>query len=197
MSMEHFFIAIGIICSWLKMYINFDGRKDHSSKCRFNMIVWFFWPQHFDLAANPINFTWVVCSRGSQGQIPVMQNDKGVSIKYLQEARSSFQYRANSNISAHALSWKRKEDATVPGKDKSAQRNSNVFIKRSQSKSEGKQSMGIYFHLCQMQMVLASSLFYIFIQSLYVFVLTCTQGVPKKCKNHTWYLSRTPQTASV
>ena len=117
--------------------------------------------------------------------------------KYLQEARRAFQYRANSNISAHALSWKRKEDATVPGKDKSAQRNSNVFIKRSQSKSEGKQSMGIYFHLCQMQMVLASSLFYIFIQSLYVFVLTCTQGVSKKCKNHTWYLSRTPQTASV
>ena len=108
------------------------------------MIVWFFWPQVFDLTANPINFTWVVCSRGSQGQIQVMQNDKGVSIKYLQEARRAFQYRANSNISAHALSWKRKEDATICGKDKSAQRNSTVFIKPSQSKSEGKQSMNIF-----------------------------------------------------
>ena len=92
--------------------------------------------------------------------------------KYLQEARRAFQYRANSNISAHALSWKRKEDATLYGKDKSAQRNSNVFIKRSQSKSEGKQSMGIYFQFSQMQMVLAPSLFDIFIQSLYVLVFT-------------------------
>ena len=129
------------------------------------MIVWFFWPQVFDLAANPINFTWVVCSRGSQGQIQVMQNDKGVSIKYLQEARRAFQYRANSNISAHALSWKRKEDATICGKDKSAQRNSTVFIKPSQSKIEGEQSMSI-FSFFQMQMVLAPLLFDIFIHSL-------------------------------
>ena len=115
-------LVFAIICCWGKNYINLMKENITPKKYRFNMIVWFFWPQVFDLAANPINFTWVVCSRGSQGQIQVMQNDKGVSIKYLQEARRAFQYRANSNISAHALSWKRKEDATICGKDKSAQR---------------------------------------------------------------------------
>ena len=75
-----------------------------------------------------------------------MQNDKIVSIKYLQGARRAFQYRTSSKISAHALSPKRKEYATVPGKDESARRNSTVFIKPSQSKSEGKQSIEIYIH---------------------------------------------------
>ena len=115
----------------------------------------------------------MVCSKGSQGQIQVMQNDKIVSIKYLQGARRAFQYRASSKISAHALSPKRKEYATVPGKDESARRNSTVFIKPSQSKSEGKQSIEIYIHFFfQMQMVLAPSLFYIFIHSLNALVLT-------------------------
>ena len=122
----------------------FWWKKRSFLQIRFNMIVWFSWPQFFDLPPNPINFTWVVCTRGCQGQILVMQNDKGVSIKYLQEAWRAFQYRANSNISAHALSWKRKADATICGKDKSAQRNSTVFIKPSRSKSEGKQSMNIF-----------------------------------------------------